>query len=214
MNNNTITTWGLLIVGGFAIGGIMFSYILPRLIMKKDICALSNDNNPGAANVFKNCGVPMGLCCLMLDMAKGFLPVYLATRLANYNNLLFAPVMIAPVLGHAIAPFNRFHGGKCIATIFGEMLALFRIAPVGFIALALLYILFSTLFRISPHSKRSIVTFLLFGNISFIILVLSKKYSIAVGCLAVSFIAIRKHGGAAEIFPVWKEQRAEDKWAL
>lgn len=191
--------WLLLIVGGFAVGGIMFSYILPKQFMGIDVCALSDDNNPGAANVFINCGVPMGLCCLSLDMAKGFFPVLLAIKYGDYHSPLFTLVMIAPVLAHAIAPFNRFHGGKCIAAIFGEMLALLRITRVGFTALALLYILFSTLIKISPNSKRSIVTFTLFGGISFVMLLIRHKTFVALGCLGVSLIAIEKHYRKNEI---------------
>lgn len=191
--------WWLLIIGGFTVGGIMFSYILPKQIMGIDICALSDDNNPGAANVFKNCGIPMGLGCLTLDMAKGFFPVLLGLKFGDYHRPLFALVMIAPVLAHAIAPFNRFRGGKCIATIFGETLALLSVTPVCFTVLVLLYILFSTLIKISPNSKRSIVTFTLFGGISFVMLLIRHMIYVAVGCLGVSLIAIRKHCRKHEI---------------
>ena len=54
------------IVGGFLLGSIMFSRIVPRLVMSRDICALSSDHNPGAANVFMKCGVKMGIICLIL----------------------------------------------------------------------------------------------------------------------------------------------------
>lgn len=75
--------WMYLIIGGFIEGGIMFSYLLPKLIMQKDICMLSGDHNPGAANVFINCGIPMGLTCLTLDMAKGFFPVFLWNKICR-----------------------------------------------------------------------------------------------------------------------------------
>ena len=122
--HNEIFLWCALIIGGFLCGSIMFSRLLPLLIAGKDVSAESSDRNPGAANAFSACGVAIGMLCLLLDMLKGFLPVLLGRLLLNTNDLLFAAVIVAPVLGHAIAPLNRFHGGKCIATAFGVTIAL------------------------------------------------------------------------------------------
>ena len=70
--------WLLLIVSGFFSGGVMYSRILPKLFLKKDICSNSPDKNPGASNVFVSCGVTLGMLCLLMDMLKGFVPVYFA----------------------------------------------------------------------------------------------------------------------------------------
>ena len=180
------------IVGGFLLGGIMFSQILPKLIQGKDIQAISSDHNPGATNVFVNCGMGLGLTCLALDLAKGFIPVLLAGCYLDRSNMLFGIVMAAPVLGHAIAPFHHFHGGKCIATAFGEMLGLLPFHRVGLI-LAALYILFSTVIKISPNRVRSLVTFGLFGLISGILLTYQGEHAIALGCILISMTAIVKH---------------------
>ena len=71
--NEALLTFAL-IAGGFLLGGVMFSRALPKLLTGKDVCALRTDKNPGAANVFAVCGVPMGLLCLALDMLKAYLP--------------------------------------------------------------------------------------------------------------------------------------------
>ena len=186
--------WGYLIciLVGFLSGSIMFSQILPQLIQEKDIGAVSDDHNPGATNVFINCGAAMGFTCLLLDMGKGFLPVFLACQFLDQSNLLFGLVLAAPVLGHAIAPFQHFHGGKCIATSFGVMIALLPISPIGLV-LAGIYILFSTLIKISPNRIRSLLVFGLFGIISFVHLVRVGKYSIALGCVVISVTAMIKH---------------------
>ena len=70
--NEALLTFAL-IAGGFLLGGVMFSRTLPKLLMGRDVCALRADKNPGAANVFAVCGVPMGLLCLALDMFKAYL---------------------------------------------------------------------------------------------------------------------------------------------
>ena len=90
----------LFVLGGYFLGGIMFSDIFPRVFMKKDIKNLSDDKNPGASNVFKICGVPMGILCLFLDMAKGFLPVFLFMSFNGTDSFVFSLVLISPVLGH------------------------------------------------------------------------------------------------------------------
>ena len=53
--------WLVCIVGGFCMGSIMFGRIIPKVFFNMDICAVSDDHNPGTANVFVNCGVGWGL---------------------------------------------------------------------------------------------------------------------------------------------------------
>lgn len=192
MNKYIIFIWIIFIVGGFFLGGIMFSYLLPKQILKKDIYKISSDGNPGSANVFINCGIPLGFLCLFLDMFKCFIPVFIVGKILNTHNICFAFVITAPVLGHAVAPYNHFHGGKCIASSFGGMIALLPITPIVFL-LAGLYIFFSIIIKINPNSKRSIVTFSLFGIISSVIFLLTMRYSLALGCIMISAIVVRQH---------------------
>ena len=187
-----LTGYLAFILGGFLLGGTMFSQILPKMIQGKDIQAISEDHNPGATNVFVNCGMGLGITCLVLDLLKGFLPVFLGGLLLDRNNLLFGLVLAAPVLGHAIAPFHHFHGGKCISTAFGEMLALLPFSKIGLV-LAGLYILFSTVLKITPNRVRSLVTFSLFGLISGVILTYQGNSSFALGCILISITACLKH---------------------
>lgn len=180
------------IAAGFLVGSIMFSQILPQRVLGTDIAAVSDDHNPGATNVFINCGTGLGLICLALDIAKGFIPVLLACRYLDTENMLFGLVLAAPVLGHAIAPLHHFHGGKCIATSFGVLLGLIPVNQVV-IVLAVLYILFSTVLKIQSTRIRSIVTFSLFGLISAAVLIVAGDYSIALGCGLIAVTAIVKH---------------------
>ena len=181
------------IVGGFFLGGIMFSQIIPQLTANKDIAAISDDHNPGATNVFVNCGPKLGLICLSLDIAKGFVPAFLACNLLSTDHMLFGLALAAPVLGHAIAPLYHFHGGKCIATAFGVMLGMFPTNHAGLIILAGLYIFFSTVCKIQPNRIRSIVTFGLFGLISGALMIHQGLYSMALGCVLIALTAMIKH---------------------
>lgn len=183
--------WFIYIAAGYLLGGIMFCKIIPLLLFKKDITELSDDKNPGAANVFIHCGVVTGLFCLALDILKGLLPVMLAERALDSEKMLFAAVICAPVLGHATAPFDRFRGGKCISTSFGVLLALLP-QTRAVLLLAGLYILFSAL-RIQPHSRRSKLVFTLFGMISTTMLIIRGKPPLALGCAVISAAAVIKH---------------------
>ena len=97
------------------------------------------------------------MICLIFDLAKGFVPVYAAVRLGLAGTPVFAVIAAAPVLGHAIAPLNGFRGGKCISAIFGTLLGMVKYTPLVFL-LAVIYILFSTVVKINPNRRRSIVT--------------------------------------------------------
>lgn len=81
---NELVTTLLYAALGFLSGSVLYCRFVPLLLLKKDICALSPDKNPGAANVFVHCGVPMGLLCLVLDMAKGGVPVALPVSAVTY----------------------------------------------------------------------------------------------------------------------------------
>lgn len=188
-----------LILSGFLCGGIMFCKIIPKLVCDTDLCAVSSDGNPGAANAFKHCGIMVGFCCLLLDMLKGFIPVFLARNFVGDNAVILSLIMAAPVLGHAVSPFDKGKGGKCIATSFGVLLGLLPENKIVFI-LAAIYIFFSVVIKINPHRKRSIITFILFTSIACPLLVVAHKIGPALGCLAVSAITIIKHIRPEQIF--------------
>lgn len=181
------------IVAGFVSGGIMFSWLIPAVFLKKDVCEISSDGNPGAGNVFMNCGVLCGSICLTLDILKGLIPVYFAVDIIGPESILFSLAVTAPVLGHALAPFNRFHGGKCIAVSFGVLIGCARVSSVGLITLAAAYILFSTVLKTDPIRRRSIIVFAIFGFISAVLLIIEKQYFTAIGCVSIAAIGIYRH---------------------
>lgn len=208
MITNETFCWIFWIAGGFIMGGIMFSAILPRLLLQVDVAAMSPDRNPGSSNVFTFCGIPMGLLCLAADMLKGFLPVFLASQAVDPSDIWFAAVLAAPVLGHALAPLNHFHGGKCIATAFGEMLALLPLTRIVLV-LAGLYILFSAVIRVRPMRYCSMLTFALFGIISVIHFLSSGRPSLALGCLLIAMTAVLRHTRYLSHVPEDEQQDCE-----
>jgi glycerol-3-phosphate acyltransferase PlsY len=111
--------WSLI---GFFLGSIPFSLLVGKLIAKIDIRTVG-DGNPGGTNALKAGGLKAGIPSILLDIGKGFLPVYLAQKygLAGWS---LVPVCLAPILGHAFSPFLRFHGGKALGATGGVWVAL------------------------------------------------------------------------------------------
>lgn len=180
------------IVLGYLLGGILFSYDLPKLLRHTDITLNSDDKNPGAANAFKNAGIPIGIICLACDIFKGFAPVFVASRYTDVNSLMFSLVMLAPVLGHATAPFHKTIGGKAIAVSFGVLLGIFP-SSKAVIALAFWYILFAAVFRIRPNSKCSIITYMMFSLTVLCGTFFLNDLPYTVGCLLISAVVIYRH---------------------
>lgn len=175
------------IVIGYLNGSLLFGEYITKLIKGKDIVRESSDGNPGTANAFMVGGAVSGILTLVCELMKGFLPVYMF-RSGFPDSALLSVVMIAPVLGHAYSVFHGFQGGKAIAVSFGVLLGLFPEMSAVW-TLVFYYLLFSAL-RISPHSKRSIVTFLCFA-VTVALRVPDKN--IVTGCIGISVIVILKH---------------------
>ncbi len=146
---------------GYLCGSILFADLFSKLF-RKDILTPSKDQNPGVANAFMYGGFRCGVCTLLGDVLKGFLPVFLLTLTTPAQALdwRYALALAAPVLGHAFPVFFRFQGGKGIAATFGCLLGLFPYSPLPFALFAACFIFFSVVLKISPHFYRTIFAYL------------------------------------------------------
>jgi glycerol-3-phosphate acyltransferase PlsY len=99
----------------------------------------AGSGNVGATNVARTAGRYAGLATLLIDIAKGALPVWLARTLGE-SAVVSALAGLAAVLGHLLPVFSRFRGGKGVATAAGVFAVL---APV---ALGLSCITFAVVF--------------------------------------------------------------------
>lgn len=107
----------LLTVAGYLSGSLMFSVWLTRA-RGRDVRAVG-DGNPGAVNAYLAAGPAAGIPSLVLDFLKGVLPVAAAYWLVGLGGWWLVPVVLAPVVGHALPLFERFRGGKALAVTFG-----------------------------------------------------------------------------------------------
>ncbi|HWP22064.1 MAG TPA: glycerol-3-phosphate acyltransferase [Candidatus Cryosericum sp.] len=173
---------------GFLFGSVLYSAYLPRWIKGIDTTEVSEDKNPGAYNAFHYAGAVVGSLCLACDVAKGFLPVMLASKVIPPAYPLFSAVMLAPVAGHAFSPLRRFHGGKGIAVSFGVLLAL---APHNFVVLSLVgAYLGSLLLPLRPNERRTVAAFTAFGLLA---MLFRHPVSIKAGCLLIALLVNYKN---------------------
>ena len=108
-------------LGAFLCGSIPFGLLLVKLSGKGDVRA-HGSGNIGATNVSRVGGKALGVVTLLLDILKGFLPVFVAKKLGVGSDLL-ALMALAAVLGHVFTPWLKFQGGKGVATALGVILA-------------------------------------------------------------------------------------------
>ncbi|HUI05859.1 MAG TPA: glycerol-3-phosphate 1-O-acyltransferase PlsY [Verrucomicrobiae bacterium] len=81
--------------------------------------------NIGATNVMRVVGKGPGIAVLVIDAAKGFLPVFFAPRIfpAVDRSVLQIVCCIAVIAGHNWTCWLKFKGGKGVATSAGALLA-------------------------------------------------------------------------------------------
>lgn len=106
---------------GFVLGSIPFAVLMGKWIAGRDVRSVA-DGNPGGMNALRVGGIKAGLPAIVLDLAKGYVPVYLA-RWAGMEEWELVPICLAPALGHAFSPFLKFRGGKALAATGGAWLA-------------------------------------------------------------------------------------------
>ncbi len=119
--------WSLLAaLLAYLIGSLSFAVIVSRFMGLKDPRSYGS-KNPGATNVLRSGSKAAAIVTLLLDAAKGWLPVMLVKWFGAAYGLgegTQALVGVAAFLGHLYPVFFGFAGGKGVATAIGVLLAL------------------------------------------------------------------------------------------
>ncbi len=115
----------VLIILSYLVGAIPFGLVLSRgsgIDIRRQ-----GSGNIGATNVARLLGKKLGCCTLLLDVAKGYLPMYVAgLLLAGTDNAktVVALCGAAAITGHMFPVYLGFKGGKGVATGLGVFLYL------------------------------------------------------------------------------------------
>ncbi|MCM3761208.1 glycerol-3-phosphate 1-O-acyltransferase PlsY [Alkalihalobacillus oceani] len=131
-----------IIVSGYLLGSISFSYIIAKKIKKVDI-RQHGSGNAGATNTLRVLGVGPAVAVLALDIVKGIAAVWLGILLAPDQSGLFPALAgLAAILGHNWPVYYGFRGGKGVATTIGVLatLVFFPALFAGLLAIASIFI--------------------------------------------------------------------------
>lgn len=107
-------------VCGYAIGSIPFGIVLARFFGLGDLRKIGS-GNIGATNVLRTGNKAAAALTLLLDFAKGLVPVLL---FLNWGDLAAQAAGVGAVLGHCLPVWLRFRGGKGVATFLGVLAGL------------------------------------------------------------------------------------------
>jgi acyl phosphate:glycerol-3-phosphate acyltransferase len=123
-----------LVLAGYLVGSIPFSWLVARtrgIDLRK-----VGSGNTGASNVWRALGFRYFIVALVLDIFKGWLPVFVALNIVHLPAFGTVLVGLAAVLGHIFPIFMRFRGGKAVATTGGVILGF---APLLTLAAAIIW---------------------------------------------------------------------------
>lgn len=149
----------LFVVAAYLLGSLPSGYLIGRWVDDIDVRTVGSQNI-GATNVARNLGFRWGLLVLIIDMAKGALPVAVALILssgeAQRGPLIVVLVALAAFFGHLASLFLRFRGGKGVATAFGAALVLM---PKAALAAIVIFLVVTLLWRyVSLGSLTALLT--------------------------------------------------------
>ena len=135
-------------VAAYLVGSLSFAVIVSR-VMGLDDPRTFGSKNPGATNVLGSGSKAAAVITLLLDAAKGWLPVMMVKWVGEPWGLgdgTLAMVGLAAFLGHLYPVFFKFEGGKGVATALG---VLFGISGWLGLATALTWLVIAVFFRYS-----------------------------------------------------------------
>lgn len=113
----------LFLLTSYLIGAIPTSYLAGRLARGIDLREYGS-GNLGATNAFRVLGWRLALPVLLLDVFKGWFPVFVFSRLGDAAWAWALAYGAATILGHVFSVYVGFKGGKGVATGAGIFLAL------------------------------------------------------------------------------------------
>ena len=115
----------ILIIASYLVGAIPFGLVLSKgtgINIREQ-----GSKNIGATNVSRLLGKKLGFCTLLLDIAKGYLPMFTAGLFLGDDpsrNLVIGLCGAASITGHMFPVYLGFKGGKGVATGLGVFLYL------------------------------------------------------------------------------------------
>ncbi len=151
----------IIILIAYLIGSFPTAIIAGKMLKQIDIRDYGS-GNAGATNVVRVLGWKAGLIVLVIDMFKGFVPVFWIAGMIHQNpdSLIYFQILaaISAIAGHIWTIFAGFKGGKGVGTSAGVFMGL---APIPLlIALAFFILIVATTRYVSLGSIMAALAFL------------------------------------------------------
>ncbi len=186
-----MTPWLVLLIA-YLLGAVPFGYLLVKWKTGKDVRA-SGSGNIGATNVLRTTGRAAGIVTLLLDIAKGFVAVWMAARATDSSPLWTSLAALAVMAGHAFPVFLKFRGGKAVASFVGAFLYL---EPLALLAVLLVFVIV-----VSATRYISLGSILASGTFPLAVWLISHPPAPVLWAAAIAgfFVVARHHGNIARL---------------
>lgn len=177
-----------LLIASYLLGAIPFGLWIGKIFFKKNLHDYGSGNT-GTTNTFRILGVKAGISVFAFDLLKGTLATLLPLffHINGVSPLIFG---LLAVIGHTFSIFDRFKGGKAVATSAGVILGF---SPLFLIYLLVVFIIVLWLFSMISLSSVIGAVFaslgiLIFPSIGFILTSYDLLFSIIIFVLAIIII--------------------------
>ncbi|MDE2802470.1 MAG: glycerol-3-phosphate 1-O-acyltransferase PlsY [Chloroflexota bacterium] len=131
---NEVAVYVLVIAASYLLGAVPWGLLIGRWTRGVDIRE-TGSGNIGSSNVLRTAGAKAAVAALLLDVAKGAVPVLAARAVAVAAGMtsaqdagLQAAAALAALVGHSWPVYLKFSGGKGVATGVGGLFVLY---PLG-----------------------------------------------------------------------------------
>ena len=194
----------------YLIGSLSFAVLVSRLMGLNDPRTYGS-KNPGATNVLRSGNKAAAAVTLLLDAAKGWLPVWALGQWGGGWGLgegTLALVGLAAFLGHLFPVFFRFQGGKGVATAAGVLLGY---EPWLGAAVLLSWVLVAVFFR---YSSLAAIVAALFAPFFYLFgggVAWTVQPAVAVSMGAMAVLLLWRHAGNIQRLLAGQESKIGSK---
>lgn len=175
----------LFAICSYLLGSFPSGYVMYFFSEKKDIRGFGSQSI-GATNVLRLKGWTFAIPVILMDILKGFLPVFFALQLFPDKRFALLCGFLA-VLGHCFPIYIKLRGGKGVATAVGVYLVV-AVKPL-LIAIGVFVIIIALTRYVSLGSILAML------SLPFSIYFIQHSGEVAILSIAIFLLIVIRHGG-------------------
>ena len=178
-------------LASYLLGSIPFGFLLAKIFGHTDVRS-AGSGNIGATNVLRVAGPAAGILTLILDAGKGWLAVWLTSRIMHGSSSMMIAAGFFVLIGHCFPVWLRFRGGKGVATaagVFGALCPEALLAALMLFALVLWYSRYVSLGSLAAAASIPLLVYLLWAPH------FAPPIIVTLGAIAIALLVIYQHRG-------------------